>query len=279
MLFDTHLHLIYPDRLRYPWLKNLEVLNKPSKYEEYQLLAKRLGISSCFHMEVDVAEEQIIDETNLIEEITHRSKTLLRGVISACRPEYENFPKFLDWANEQSLIKGFRRVLHVVPDEISQTKLFRNNVKRLSETKLTFDLCVSSRQLPLTYELVDYCPEVTFVLDHCGVPDIQSNDFHDWAPKILELSKRNNVYCKISGIIAYGNPVFWTLDELRPYFEHAISSFGHDRIVWGSDSPVCNLGGNLETWVAITHILTSDWSKSDRAALFSKNAFHLWDLV
>ena len=278
MLFDTHLHLIYPDRLSYPWLDRVEILKKPSKYEKYFTLAKRLGIQGSFHMEVDVAEEQIMDETALIEELMLQPHCLLKGAISACRPEYNDFPEFLEWAHEKTVIKGLRRVLHVVPDELSQTAIFKNNIKRLSETNLTFDLCVSARQLPLACKIVDYCPDVRFIVDHCGVPDIKGNDFQKWSTNILELAKRANVYCKVSGIIAYGDPKLWTIDDIRPYFDHVVSIFGHQRVVWGSDSPVCNLGGNLETWVAATYNLTQDWNKKDRDALYWENAFRIWKL-
>ena len=278
MLFDTHLHLIYPDRLNYPWLQNVPLLNKPSLYPSYAKVAHRLGITGCFHMEVDVEERQIKDETNLVSELMLQPKSLLKGAISSCRPEYENFPQMLEWLLEEPIVKGLRRVLHVVPDELSQSAIFRDNVKRLSGTRLTFDLCVSAQQLSVVTSLVDHCPEVTFILDHCGVPDIRSGEFTSWSNKISELSERSNVFCKISGIIAYGNPETWTLNVLRPYFEHTVSVFGSNRLVWGSDSPVCNLGANLETWVAVTRALCTEWSKDEREALFYKNVQKIWKI-
>ena len=72
----------------------------------------------------------------------------------------------------------------------------------------------------------------------------------------------------IRPIVAYGNPDTWTLNELRPYFDHVVSVFGPNRLVWGSDSPVCNLGAKLETWVAVTRALCNDWSMDDKEALF-----------
>lgn len=278
MLFDTHLHLIYPDRLTYPWLDNAPLLNKPSLYPNYEKLAGRLGITGCFHMEVDVTEQQIKEETNLINELMRQPNTLLAGMISSCRPENEKFPNFLDWVLETPSIKGLRRVLHVVPDDVSKTEIFKDNVKRLSGTGITFDLCASAKQLSLLNGLVDHCPDVTFILDHCGVPDINSGEYSSWSSNVLELSKRPNVFCKISGIIAYGNPETWTLSELRRYFEHIVSAFGPKRLVWGSDSPVCNLGANLETWVAVTRALCNDWTSDDKDALFYKNAQKIWNI-
>ncbi len=278
MLFDTHLHLIYPEKLSYPWLDNFEVLNKPSRYDEYKKRASRLGIKGCLHMEVDVAKSHIRDETELVGDLMKREKGPLKGAISSCRPESKQFPEFLEWAQENSIIKGFRRVLHVVPDETSKSEIFRSNVKRLSGTGLTFDVCVASHQLELAAELIDCCPDVTFILDHCGVPNIKDGDFLEWKQKITELSKRENLMGKISGIIAYGDRNTWGLENVRPYFEHTVSAFGDKKIVWGSDSPVCNLGGGIETWVAVTYAITSEWTKDEKKSLFWDNAMALWDL-
>ena len=134
--------------------------------------------------------KQIMDEANMVAELMLQPNSLIKGAISSCRPEYENFPDMLEWMLQEVKVKGLRRVLHVMPDALSQTEIFRNNVKRLSGTRLTFDLCTSAKQLSLVAGLVDYCPEVTFILDHCGVPDIKSGEFTQWSNKILELSSR-----------------------------------------------------------------------------------------
>ena len=276
MLYDTHLHLIYPDKLRYPWLESFEVLNKPSIFDSYLTRARRVGITACLHMEVDVAENQIKEETALVADLMARPQSPMRGAISACRPEDPNFPEFLDWARTVPTIKGFRRVLHVMPDELSQTDTFRNNISRLTGTGLTFDLCVLPHQLVWAGQLIDHCPDVTFILNHCGVPDVKGGEIEPWGGRLSELAKRPNVLAKISGLIAYGDPDSWSLDDLRPFFEHTVSAFSHNRLVWGSDSPVCNLGGGLETWVGATHALTDTWQAADKAAFLHDNAAELW---
>ncbi len=275
-MFDTHLHLIYPDRLRYPWLDSVPALNMPSTFDEYMKKARRLGIRDCLHMEVDVDPAQIAQETDLVTDLMALPASPMRGAISACRPEGVDFAEFLDLARQNPVIRGFRRVLHTQPDDLSRSPVFRDNIKRLSGTGLTFDLCVLPHQLPIAAELVDQCPEVTFVLDHCGVPDIAAKALSPWQQNMTELAKRPNVTAKISGIIAYANPENWGLDDIRPYFDHTVTAFGHDRIIWGSDSPVCNLGGGLETWVAATHALTSDWTAQDRNAFYDTNARNIW---
>ena len=276
MFFDTHLHLIYPDLLSYPWLKSVPELNTPNTFTSYLEKAKRLGISECLHMEVDVDPKQIDKETELITELMKEPASILRGAISAARPENPEFSQFLEIAQHNTTIKGFRRVLHTQNDALSQSKIFRDNIKLLSNTGLTFDLCVLPHQLSTAAQLVDYCPHVTFILNHCGVPDIKSGALSPWNNHITSLAERPNVIAKISGLIAYGDLQKWGLDSIRPYFDHTVEAFGHNRIIWGSDSPVCNLGGGLETWVAATHALTANWSWDQRSRLYRDNAKRIW---
>jgi len=279
MIFDTHLHLIYLNKLNYPWLSDVAALRRDSTYNDYELVARRIGISGALHMEVDVAEAEIEAETAMVAELISKDHSLMRGAISSCRPENDQFAQFLERQQQRDEVKGFRRVLHVVPDELSTTSLFRDNVKRLSGSGLTFDLCVVPAQIPLAIELVDHCPDVTFVLDHCGVPDVRSQALQPWAEHIKNLAQRDNVVAKISGVMAYGDPERWTLDDIRPYVERTIDAFGWDRVVWGSDSPVCTLGGHIETWVAATHALLVDCSADEKAALLHKNAKTLWSIT
>ena len=278
MLFDTHVHLIYPNKLSYPWLSDVPALNKPYDYEEYKITANRLGIDGCFHMEVDVSEKDIKNETNMLEDLRNQTDSKIKGIISACRPEQQGFDVFLNWAAQKTIIKGFRRVLHVVSDDVSQSSLFRENIKRLSNTDLTFDLCARADQLPIIEELIDECPNVKFILDHCGVPDIKNNLFSSWAAAMSSISQRPNVTAKISGVIAYGDAENWKLTDIKPYFDHTVDVFGIDRVIWGSDSPVCKLGGGLSTWIGLTHTLTAEWSKSERQSLYRANAYRLWNM-
>ena len=267
MLFDTHLHLIYPNKIGYPWLSEVAKLNKPYNYEEYEITANRLGIDGCFHMEVDVSESDIKNETAMLESLSNQPGSKIKGIISACRPEQQGFDDFLNWAFQKTLIKGFRRVLHVVSDDVSQNPLFRKNLNLLSNHGFTFDICARADQLPIVIELIDACPNVKFILDHCGVPDIKNSLFSSWAAAMKNIAQRPNVTAKISGIIAYGEGESWSLTDMKPLFDHTGDVFGIKRIVWGSDSPVCRLGGGLPTLVGLTHTLTAEWSKSERKSI------------
>jgi predicted TIM-barrel fold metal-dependent hydrolase len=278
VILDTHLHIVDQSALSYPWLSGAPALNRDFRYEEYAREAKRVGIETSMHMEVDVAESDIEKEIDYVGRLSKQPGSLVKGKIAACRPEAPGFAAFLERARANPLVKGFRRVLHVVPDEVSEGALFRENIKRLTGTGLTFDLCVLPRQIPKAIALIDLAPDVQFILDHCGVPDIKGDALHPWREHMAEISKRPNVVGKISGVVAYADSDSWTVASLRPYVEHTIGVFGWDRVVWGSDWPVCTLGGGLSTWVAATHTLTSGASADEKAKLLSANARRIWRL-
>ena len=277
-IIDTHLHLIYRDRLNDPWLAGFAPLDHDYHYETYAAEARRCCVTDVLHMEVDVAEADIEAETRHIGALAAGPGSLLRGAISACRPEDSGFPAFLERQLANPTVKGFRRVLHVVPDELSEGALFRQNLARLGDSGRPFDLCVRADQIGKAVALADLAPRVQFVLDHCGVPDVKGRAEHPWREDIAEIARRPNVAVKISGVVAYADAATWTLDDIRPFVEHAIASFGWDRVVWGSDWPVCTLGGSLSTWLAAIQALTQGASVDERDRLFARNARRLWRL-
>lgn len=272
-IVDTHLHLIYLDRFSYPWLSGAPRINRPFPLEDYARRAAALGIEKAIHMEVDVTEADMEAETRFVTGLA----PLVVGAIASGRPESEDFPAYLERLAANPRVKGMRRILHTMPDELSAPERFAENVRLLAGHGLTFDLCVLARQLSIGQALVDRCPDVQFVLDHCGVPDIEGGGFSGWREAITEIARRPNVAAKISGVIAYGGDD-WTVDDLRPYVEHVIDRFGWDRVVWGSDFPVCTQTASLERWVEVTHELTKGASESERQRLLGANAERIYRL-
>jgi len=273
-IIDTHLHLIYPDRLSYPWLGNNRVLNRPWTVDSYWAEAKPLGIEAALHMEVDVAPADIEHETAFVKDLPG-----IVGAIAACRPEQEDFPAQLDrlLALGNGRIKGLRRILHEVPDDVSQPALFSDNLKRLADHGLTFDLCLRADQLHLGVDLARRVPEVTFILDHCGNPDINGIGLDPWRQQLEAVAALPNVNCKVSGIVNHCDPD-WTTETLRPYVEHVIATFGWDRVVWGSDHPVVTLTGSLTRWVEATREILAAETPENQGKLFHLNAERIYRL-
>ena len=201
----------------------------------------------------------------------------ISGAIAAARPEHIDFPIHLERLARKKGVKGIRRILHTQPDELSQGDLFASNLRRLTAHDLTFDLGILARQLPLGRALAAKCPDVQFILNHCGNPEIAKGGLDPWRQHIKELAELPNVAAKISGIIPHA-PKGWTVDDLRPYVEHVIESFGWDRVVWGSDHPVYTLNGTLAQWVDATKEIVAGASADEQAKLFYRNAERIYRL-
>lgn len=273
-ILDTHLHLVYPDRFSYPWLGDVPALNTAWSVEAYFAEGEALGITSALHMEVDVAEADQEDETRFVTTLDPR----VVGAIAACRPEHADFPAQLERLQAIPGVKGLRRILHESPDALSATPLFTDSIRRLGSAGLSFDLCLQARQLPLGRALAERCPDVAFILDHCGNPPIASGDLDAWRADIAAIAALPNVAGKISGIVNHAAEG-WTAEDLRPVIEHMVAAFGWDRVVWGSDHPVATLGGGLTRWVEACRTILAGCSESEQARLFHRNAERVYRLV
>lgn len=266
-IIDTHLHLVYLDHFRYPWIESVDVLNKQFSAEDYFAVGEALGIDRALHMEVDVADEFMEAETDFVLQC-HPNVV---GAIAAARPENKDFPIYLEKLAQKPGVKGIRRILHTPPDTLSQNETFAENLRRLPAHNLNFDLCLRADQLPIGAALADKCPDVQFIMDHCGVPKVAEKELDPWRDYIKEMAKRPNIVAKVSGIVAYAGDD-WTVDDLRPFAEHVIESFGWDRVVWGSDHPVCTLTADLTRWVEATHEIIVGASDTEKAKLLHENA-------
>ena len=269
-ILDTHLHLVYPDRFSYPWLSGEPAINKPWSVESYWAEATPLGIEAALHMEVDVASEDALAESHYVVGLPG-----ITGAIAAARLEDAAFPAQLEELAAIPGVRGVRRILHQAPDDLSQSDLFAENIRRLADYNLSFDLCVRHDQLPIGQQLVEKAPDVIFILDHCGVPDVTGLGLDPWRDNIRSLSRLPNINAKISGIVAYSGPD-WTVQTIRPFIEHVIECFGWDRVVWGSDHPVVTLTGSLTRWVQATRDIIEGTSETEQAALLHANARRIY---
>ena len=173
-IVDTHLHLVYRDRLSYPWLADVAPLDRDFHYETYAAEARRCGITDVLHMEVDVAPGDIEAETRNVADIALQSGSLLRGAISSCRPEDDGFRRL----SRAPARKSFRQ--RVSPRPARRSRRAKRGRRRSATTcgdsadaGRPFDLCVRADQIDKAIALADIAPGVQFVLDHCGVPAIK----------------------------------------------------------------------------------------------------------
>jgi len=274
-ILDTHQHLVLSDRFTYRWTDKIPALaNHSFTYNDYIKASAETGIAETLFMEADCDDWQT--ETDAVLDLVSDPSTMISGVIANARPEdADGFDAWLDHVADTGVV-GLRRILHETTDDVSQTNVFRRNLKKLAAHDLTFDINFLARQLPIAAELVSEVSDVQFILDHCGVPDIASNETAGWRDGIKTLAGFPNVACKISGITAYCAPGAATLDTLRPFVEHCIECFGWDRVVWGTDWPVCNINSSINEWTAITKEIVKNEDATNQQKLFQDNARRLY---
>lgn len=260
---DTHLHLIARDKLGYGWTAGIPALATGDfTYADYLALTAGRGVVGAVFMETGVDDADHQAEARLVAGMVGQGGLL--GQIASCRPEDDDgFDAWLDEC-EGLHVHGFRRILHVMPDDLSQTPTFRRNLARIGARGWAFDVCVLARQLPIALDLAKACPNQPLVLDHCGVPDIAGQAFEDWAKGMTALATLPHVHVKLSGITAYCAPGTATRAALQPWVDHILNTFGPARMLWGGDWPVVNLGVGLPDWIALTRELLQGLSQSEQ---------------
>jgi predicted TIM-barrel fold metal-dependent hydrolase len=268
-LIDTHQHLILRDRVGYGWTDGMPDLAGDFTRVDYAgLVAGRVAATIFMETGVDDADYQT--EARLVAGMIGTSVGGVRmlGQIASIRPEVDaGFDAWLEEAQGLGVV-GFRRILHVVPDGVSQSDTFRANLRKIGRAGLPFDLNFLSRQLiPVGVPLLRACPDQSFVLDHCGVPDVAAGDWEVWKAGIDAVAAFPNVVVKLSGITAYCAPGTATAALLRPYVDHLLQVFGPGRMLWGSDWPVVNLGTGLPGWIDMTKDLLAGLSADERASI------------
>ncbi len=276
-ILDTHQHLIYPGALTYSWTAGIPALaGRAFTVQDYEEQRAGTGIVGALFMETSPDAWQ--QELSLIERKTSEPASPVRGFIANCRPEHhDSFAAYLD-SIDTARLAGVRRICHVEPDELSQTPEFVASIRLLAERSLPFDLCLFPRQLAIGELLARRCPDTQFVLDHCGVPDIAAAEFDTWSAALRRLAALPNVCCKLSGLPAYCAPGAAGVSTIRPYFEHAIELFGWERVVWGSDWPVCTQRATLQEWIGISREIVAHESEENRRKLFHENALRIYRL-
>lgn len=280
-LIDTHVHLMHPDLFTYAWCAGNPALQHRYNLEDYRAAAAkakgRAKIQAVMFIEADVPAAQQEAETEFFARLADkdRGNPPLLAVVAAAWPESADFPRQLARLAGDARVRGLRRVLHNVPDELAQTGLFAENLRLLAKHELTFDLCVRPRHLAFIAELVGKCPQTQFVLDHAGAPDVAAGELDLWREGIRRLAARPNVACKFSGLENLADATRPLTPQVRPYFAHCLECFYPERMLWGTDWPV---SADLKAWLNTTADLLGELSDHEQVAIGSGNAGRIYRL-
>ena len=278
-IVDTHVHLWHPKQLRYPWLKDVPNLNRPYLLQDYSDAYQDLNIESIVFVQCDTHPDDGLKETTWVTSLA-AVEPKIKGIVAwAPLEEGEQVAPFVEKLAEESLVKGLRRLIQSEDIDFCIQPNFVKGVKTLSRFNLSFDLCIFHPQLSNAISLVEQCPNVQFILDHIGKPDIKNQLFDPWKQEITKLASFENVYCKISGLVTEADHDSWTPEDLQPYIEHVIEAFSFDRVIYGSDWPVSTLASDFPRWVQTLKEAVSGCSTDELNKLFHDNAIEFYRLA
>lgn len=274
-IVDSHVHLWYPARFRYSWLDGLPTLNRSFLPADYA--AANHGVEKIIFIECGCEPEQSLAEVGWISDLA-KTEPRLKGIVANATLEKGNAVRNeLNTLADRPLVKGVRRNLQGERDlEFCLQPEFVVGVKLLAEFGYTFDVCIRHEQLRNVAELVRRVPEVNFILDHFGKPDVRGKKFEPWATDFKALAKLPNVVCKISGLATEADWKNWNPDDLKFYFEQTLECFGFDRILFGSDWPVATLATSHKRWLETVRELFSFASEVEQTKLFQTNAERIY---
>ncbi|WP_152051301.1 amidohydrolase family protein [Tautonia marina] len=280
-IIDTHVHLWDLDRFRLPWLEGGGPLARHYLPDDYREAAEGLNVVRGVYMEVDVDPAQHVAEAEFVVDLCRRGVEPLVGAVIGGRPASDAFGTYLDRFRDSPEVKGVRQVLHGggTPPGTCLEPEFIRGIRLLGERGLSFDLCMRPGELRDGARLVDACPDTFFILDHCGNPNVQAADHSAWRDDLARLAERENLVCKVSGIVASANPETWTPDDLAPIITHVLDCFGPDRVVFGGDWPVCTRAASLRQWTEALKVVVADRSLVNRKKLFHDNAMRVYRLA
>ena len=279
-IVDTHLHLWDPQRLRYPWLDDVPLLNRKYLIDDYREATADLTVERMVFVQCEAAFEQCVDEAAWIAEVA-REEPRIQGIVAWAPLERgAAAAETLDRLADIPLVTGIRRIIQFEPDvDFCLKPSFIEGVRLLERYGLSFDICIKGdRQFANTLELVRQCPNVSFMLDHIGKPDIVGGALEPWREQMHALAALDNTCCKVSGLVVEADMERWTREDLKPYLDTVFDAFGFDRVAFGGDWPVVLQAARLREWVAALDWVLLGTGEQERRKLYRDNAVRFYRL-
>lgn len=272
-IIDTHVHLWDVRRLHYAWHASVPQLDRNHLLADFRHACGPVQVAKLVFVQCDCEPAQSHDEVAFVSELAE-SEPRLRGIVARASLEKGALvePDLVKLAANPR-VKGVRRLIQSEPDvTFCLQPDFVRGVQLLPRHGLTFDLCLTHIQLANTITLVRQCPNVRFVLDHIAKPDIKHGRLDPWRTQLRELSRLDNVWCKLSGLATEAAHATWQDSDLRPYIDHVVDCFGFDRIMFGGDWPVSTLATDYPRWVATVDAALAGCSPDELHRVYVRNA-------
>lgn len=275
MRIDSHQHFWKYDPVRDSWITDeMAAIKRDFTPLDIQFVLERNGFGGTVAVQASESDE----ETNYLVRLS-KEYPFIKGVVGWVDLQAADIEHRLESYKDVKVLKGFR---HVVEGEEDPDFLIRpailNGLKALAKFGYTYDLLIRPRHYQATLTCVSQNPELQFVLDHIAKPPIKSREFDEWATFIDALSVFPNVACKVSGLATEADWTGWKLDDFKQYLTHIFARFGTERIMYGSDWPVCLLAASYEESIAIVEDKLDQFTEIERNAFWAGNAIRVYNL-
>ena len=268
MTIDAHHHFWKYDAVDYDWIDDsMQKIRRDFGPEHLAVEISEAGVDAV----ISVQARQTLGETTWLLE-NARNNDFIKGVVGWVPLVSPTVTKDLDRIMTEPKLRGVRHVLQGEPDGFMLRDDFNAGIRALRSRDLIYDILVFEHQLPETIEFVDRHPSQVFVLDHIAKPRVKAGLIEPWKANFHELAKRENVFCKLSGVVTEANWMDWSVEQLRPYVETVIEAFGPSRLMFGSDWPVCLLATGYKQWVDTVRNLTRELSPAEQSQILGETA-------
>jgi L-fuconolactonase len=276
MIIDAHQHFWDPARFEYFWMTDgVKTLRRPFLPEHLRPLLAQSGVGRT----VIVQAISSVDEAYWLLDLASGSE-FVAGVVTWANLQSQELPRELDELQSHPKFKGVRHQIEVESDD---AWMVRENVlvglAELERREIPFDLLVQTRHLKYIHHIREWCPRLKLVVDHMAKPRIGEREFDVWAEEIERISKLPGIWCKLSGMITEARWDRWAPDDLRPYVRHAVNQFGLNRVMFGSDWPVCTLAGSYQQVVDALHLTLGPQSEEEARKVWSQTACEFYHLA
>lgn len=274
MNIDTHQHFWNFEPSRDTWItEEMSVIRRDFRPEHLSPILQQNQIDACIAVQADQSKSETLFLLHYAEQ-----NSFIKGVVGwtdLCSDEIHK--ELNEWKNYPKLL-GFRHILQAEAPEFILKQEFLRGIHALSSYHFTYDILVYPQHLPNIITMVAQFPEQVFILDHIAKPLIKDGILEDWASNIKILATFENVYCKISGIITEADWHSWTFEQIKPYLDIVFEAFGVERLMFGSDWPVCLLAGTYEDTKVLIEQYLKDYSANDREKIFGLNAQRIYSI-
>jgi len=272
---DSHHHFWNYDPLQHGWMNDdMRALRRDFLPPDLKHEIDAAGIDGA----VTVQARQSLEETDWLLALA-KENDFIRGVVGWVPLTQPNVKDDLVRFADKPKLKAVR---HVIQDEPDQDYILRDDfncgIEALGDFGLAYDILIFERHLPQTVRFVDRHPTLVFILDHVAKPGIKENLLSPWQENISQLAERDNVYCKLSGMATEADYRQWTEEQLTPYMEIVLDAFGPERLMFGSDWPVCLVACGYKRWLAVVQRFISKLSAAEQEAIIGGTAVDAYRL-